>query len=569
MRLLDFIRKNYLLGLILLLASLLRFVWIESVPPAIGGDELNYIFTAKFIALRWTDTHGVWNPLSILFFHYPTGEFQAEFPYLLLVPFVKFFPLSIITVKSVYSSISVLIVLVIYFLAKEFYGKKTALAAAFVAAINPWFIFLGRTAYEMNVETLYYLLSLLILLKTKKWKILWSLIPLALAFYSHIATKIVFFPFALICLSYVFFENKKKFLKQYLIVGLAALLLTLFFVVSIKTSSVFSRASEIISINDPEIIRIVNETRKTTVDNPLNQLFDNKYSVFVNILVIKFFKTFSFDYLFLTGDHFYSLYTHGFFYAVDALFILFGMLFAFVKERKKFYLLFSLTLLFTIPHLIHTAFTDNFTPQIALIFPFLIIFAGHGIIYFYELLKRKIVLLLIAIIYLVSLLNFLNIYLYQFPLRETFDFKLRVMSQYVKLAGKDEKITIYGRGEKDVFKKYLFYTNSMNSKTIDKISEGFKTRKFELDNLSFEGCNDLADISKGISIIDSGCGEHKFEEKYISISRLVDAGSVFKIYNDKVCKSIELNTYATGVKLSDFNVESLSKERFCKIYITK
>ena len=566
MRFINIFKDNLYLTIAVVIAAILRLLWLDRVSPAIGGDELNYIITAKFIALRWTDLSGTWNPLSIFLFHYPQSEFQAEISYFLLLPIVKLLPLTVFNAKIVFGIFSISTVIVMYVLAQDLFGKRVGFSAAFLIALNPWSIFLGRTAYEMGPETVFYLLSIFLLLKLKGNKIYYALPILLMAFYSHIATKVIFFPIVFTVLTYSYFKNH-KFRKQYFFIGLFALLLTLFFVITIKLNPAFSRTSEIVNPNDPLIVEVVDYARKTTIGNNLNYIFTNKITVFANIIISKIARTISPEYLFISGDQFYSLYTHGFFYIIDFIFIGFGMLYAFAKDKRKFFLVFSIACLSMVPHIIHTT-VDNFVPQISLLFPILLLFCANGIVGVYESLNKKFVLLVIILIYIFSLFNFLNIYFYQYPLKETFDFKIRVLSKYISFNDQREKITIYSSSSNDYFKKYLFYRDLINDESADQISDSFSKGKYSIGNVAFTDCNTFNE-SVGISIVDENCKKTSFTSNYLKIARLVDGGSNFRIYNDRVCSKLEHDTYATGVLLSDFSVEKLTKDRFCKIYLIR
>jgi 4-amino-4-deoxy-L-arabinose transferase-like glycosyltransferase len=562
-----FLNTNVLVVLAVLLAAILRLLWLDKVPGGVGGDELTYIITTKFMSVWWSDLLHTWNPFSIFVFHYP-HEFQAEISYFLLYPFLKFLPLSLISAKIPFVILSIATVFVVYLVANELFDKKTAVIAGFLMAINPWSIFIGRTAYEMVPEAFFEVVAIYALLKLKGWNILWSVPLLALVFYSHIAVKIIFVPFVLVILLYVYFKNKKRYLKQYLIVGAFSVFLTLFFAISVKTNPDFPRTSEILSFNNPAVIKSVDSLRKSTIPNYLNYIFDNKITTVGNILTAKFFKTLSFDYLFSTGDAFYGIYSHGLFYVVDAFFLVIGMFYAFIKKRKQFYFLIVLPFFAIVPHLLHTASLENFTPQITLLFPIFIIFISFGIKNISELFKSKILLIIICIIYTISLLNFLQIYFYQFPLKETFDFKVRVLSNYVKRAPQNTRIIVYSPTSEDYFKKYIFYTNSINKKTASSISSDIKEKRYSLENVTFTDCN-KPDFSKNVIIIDSSCKDYGQGHPHVSISRLIDGGAGFSIYNDDVCSKFSLDYYASNITLSDFSVEKLSLDTFCKTYITK
>ena len=100
--------KEFILpGLIFLLATILRFLWLDRVPTAITGDELTYILNIKSVALTGTGLRDNWSLLSALFFKYPIGLPQAELPYFILLPAVSFLNLSLLNVRLIYAAISV------------------------------------------------------------------------------------------------------------------------------------------------------------------------------------------------------------------------------------------------------------------------------------------------------------------------------------------------------------------------------------------------------------------------------------------------------------------------------
>lgn len=563
----NLLKDNFFLILSIILASGLRLIWLDKVPSAISGDELTYILTAKYMALNWSDAIGSWNPLSIFIFHYP-HQIQAEISYFLIFPFLKFFAMNIISVKFIFAILSIATVPLIYFITYEFFGKKTAVIASFIAAINPWSIFIGRTSFEVVPEIFFALLSLYVLLKAQGWKTLWSIPILAALFYSHISVKVIFLPLVFLMLIFIYLQNKRQNLKQYLIIATFCLALTLLFVLSIKTNPAFTRTSELISINDPVISKIVNQTRNLTIKNPLSYILVNKYTVTLNILITKFLKTFSFDYLFLTGDTFYGLYNHGLFYAVDVLFLISGFVFSFAKKRKVFYFLVAFLLISVVPQLIHTTELSNFAPHISLLFPVFIIFIAYGIKNISEFKMSRLNLVIISGIYLVSLLYFINIYFYQFSLKENFDFKARVLSNYITRIDKNKRVIINTINPVDNFKKYIFYTNALSKKSAGVISNSLQNHSYILNNVTFVDCN-KTDFSNSVTIVDHDCGITETGFSSVSISRLSDGGSSYEVYNDNVCNNFMLNFYTDNIKLSDLSVEQLSKERFCKTYITR
>jgi 4-amino-4-deoxy-L-arabinose transferase-like glycosyltransferase len=166
--------RNYLpLILIIALAFLLRFIWIDKVPNAIGGDELTYVVNARAMFISGSDISGTWNPLTGFIFKYPAYTLpQAELPYFLTAPFVGLFGFSLFSVRIIFVLLSVLSVPLIYLITKTLFSKNAGLAAAFAMSINPWSIYMGRTAYESTPAIFFYLLGFYMLLVFKSKKII-------------------------------------------------------------------------------------------------------------------------------------------------------------------------------------------------------------------------------------------------------------------------------------------------------------------------------------------------------------------------------------------------------------
>jgi 4-amino-4-deoxy-L-arabinose transferase-like glycosyltransferase len=571
---------NFLpLVLIIVLASVLRLLWLDKVPNAIGGDELTYVINAKSLFLTGTDISGTWNPLTGFIFQYPAYTLpQAELPYYLLAPIVGATDFSLFTARITYSIISILSVLLIFLIAKELIDRRVGLIAGFIAAINPWFIYLGRTSYEGNPAIFFFLLALLVLIKAKGNRILISIPIFFLAFYSYIGTKLAFIPFVLVsCLYCYFVINKKKYLKEYVIVFGSCFVLVALFAASFvfKVSSSPSRLGEVFTPNDPVIAKQVDAIRKVSMQSPLTNIFENKLTIYGRIVLTKLFKSLASDYLFVYGDNFYSILRHGMFYVLDALFVLLGLVGVYASKRKVFWFLGTLILVGLIPQIFHTADLGNMVFHVNLIFPFLIIFIAAGVWEILNIFRKKYYfygsLAITIVLYLSINLNFMNIYFFQWPLQGYFDFHVRLFSKYVSLAGQNnKKVLIYSSSNSDIFKKYLFYSNSYNKNTLLTIRSIYKMNKFNFGNLYFMGCDNTIDPSKmkDLVIYDFQCGNLKKDYPHISIPRLSDGGQSYEIFNDSVCKTVTLKRYPTNLSVDDFSIENMGRQKFCETFIT-
>lgn len=252
-----------------------------------------------------------------------------------------------------------------------------------------------------------------------------------------------------------------------------------------------------------------------------------------------------------------------------------GLAATYKYKKSAFFLLLSFCLIGVLPQLLYSVRTDNFSIHLSLTFAILPIFIGVGIWETLNLIKNKlyfrISLLITGGLYLLLVLNFFNIYFFQFPLRGYFDFHIRLLSKYTALANSQNKdVTIYSPSAPDVFKKYLFYSNSYNQDTYLKVRKIYKSEKFKYQNINFLGCDNTIDptLKNSIIIYDFNCGPLSKEFKHLTIARLLDGGQSYLIYNDTLCDKFNLKRYPQNIKVEDFAIENMSSQKFCETFIT-
>lgn len=568
----------FLLLCILLLGGLLRFIWIDKVPNSINGDQLHYILSAKSFVLTGKDLTQTVSPLDILLFHYPPFEtIQAELPYFLDMLTVGIQPFSLTGIVLPSTILSFFLIIIMYLLTKKLTNEPTALIASFLTAINPWLFAMGRTSYEMVTATFFYLCAFYIMLATKGWKILLAFPLLVLAFYSYIATKLIFLPLIILWSIFCYFTiHKKQFLKFHLILITLSIIFVGFFLLQLHTSNQ-SRISEILTPSYPAIASQVDEMRKVTIPSPLLTPFENKISIFTGIILKNTFDTLSLNYLFLYGDYFFSLGKHGIMYLLDPLFLFVGAVVLWLTKRKLFWFLITLYVITILPQIVHSSSIENgnFSPHTTLLPPFLIIMIAVGIWQTIVFVKKKQTILGIGIIgsYIILLGNFINIYFFQLPLQHNFyNFPDRLLSQYISLAKSTEKsILIYTPDPRGKFQEYLFYTNTYNKDSVHLVTTALQNRKYKLGKVSFVSCDKgITTVNtKAIVVTHIEC-DMAIPGGMHSIPELSDSGAVYKISNDSVCSKYNLKSYITGSRftLSDFNLDQMATSQFCETFIT-
>lgn len=569
-------KRNFAFLLLIFLAILPRFIFLDKVPTAINQDEIHYVFDAKSFFLTGRDVLGQVTPLDVLLFHPPQGgPLQAELPYFLEMTTVGPMSFSIANEVLPNAILGILIVLLIYLITTKLFNRNTGFLAAFIAAINPWFIFLSRTTYEAGPAALFFLCVFYILLITKGWRILLTVPFALLAFYSYIGTKLIFLPFMFLSILYVYlYVNKRKYLKQYFLVFLFSVILTLFFLLQIGKYQ-FSRTSEIVLPNNPAITEQVNKAREITIQNPFIDLFDNKISIYSIVLIKNTFNVFSPSYLFVNGDYFFMTGGHGLFYYMDVIFLIIGTVWLFLYKKKLFILFASMIFLASLIQVLHDpSGNGGFSHHMALVVPFMIPLIGVGIDQISRVFNKKkysyLFIFFVVLIYLIALASFAYFYFLKYPLQEgTFEIENRILSKYITLSKNEERqIVIYSVDPELAFREFLFYSNSYNKNTINTINDSLRKDRFVFNNISFVPCNknQLSASQSALIFHDVNCKKN-IEGKSISISQLGDSGGRYSIYNDRICSKYRLPAYISNLKFSDFNIENLTEKKFCETFI--
>lgn len=569
-------KHTIIICIIVLIGFISRFWLLDRIPTIINGDELTYMFTAQALWAGGHDISGTWSLPEAFQFKHPPGDQQAELSYLLALPFVQTIESNRLLLPRIpYALCGIITIWLMYCIAKYLFDEKTGILAALFTAVNPWLIYLNRTGYEMGIAICFFLFSMYLILIKKRWGILLAIPAIFLAFYSYIGTKPILFPFILCILLYKYYtlkkrSEKKKIILPSLIILASCIMLISYFLVAQHSASE-SRIQELFLPSNPTVQQSVNELRRMTIDSPLRNVVINKATVYLWTISGKLFNAFSPAYLFFEGDLFFSLW-HGFLYIIDPVFILYGLIILYHKNKKTACLIVLLLLLGVLPQLLHSGI-QNFSSHTTLLIPFLILLASYGIAQSSNITANKTVNMTlttgIALAYIYCSVNFFHTYFFRFPMQT--DMSTRVLSAYITLTKKTNKqIYIITSSPIDIFKKYIFYTHALQPETYKSIQTAILDKSYTLDTITFLPCDAAAPMEdpEKIIIVNTGCKDVQIEKETLTIPRLSDGGAVFTIHHDALCSQYALKRYPDGLKLKDFAIEVLSEKQFCESFIT-
>ncbi|MFH1864019.1 MAG: glycosyltransferase family 39 protein [bacterium] len=208
-----------LLGIIVLISILTRFVKLSKYPPAITWDEAAVGYNAYTI-LHWgKDEWGKILPLTFKSF----GDDKNPVHVYLTVPFIGIFGLNEFATRAPSALFGVLNVVVIFFLARVMFKSNTvALIAALFLSVSPFNIQFSRFNHELNFAIFFFIAGVYFFykgLKTNKRLIIISFLLLGFDLLTYQSAKVVT-PVLVLLLIVLNFKKLVK-TKKYFFTGLA------------------------------------------------------------------------------------------------------------------------------------------------------------------------------------------------------------------------------------------------------------------------------------------------------------------------------------------------------------
>ncbi len=553
-----------------------RFYCLDRFPVGMSHDEIEYTLSSRTYFLTGADLSGSYFPKSI--FETKTEGIISFLAPLILSPYFGIISLNQFTVRLVYVVINILTAWIFYLLVKKLFNKKLALLSTIIFLINPWSFYLSRTACDTAWSLLFYLGGILFILDNSKIKLLLSFCFFTLGFFAYGGAKLILIPVVFICLFYRCYWSKIRLkLKTSLLFLLGILVVFGFYFLGnsfFQESINKSRSHEILFLNKELITTVVDINRKTSLENPLRDIFLNKFTVSLKIFFQKYLTAFSPDVLFISGDTrgTYRFGQHGLFFLIDFIFIFLGLISLFVKNHKKTSFLLLLILISPLSTAINTVETSVINRSFLLL-PLLIILSGFGVLTTYEFLIKKMgkifSLLLLSLFFLFAFVNFFYFYFFQFPIigQENYFFSQHLVGSYIS-RNYDQKIVVVDPEARLIFLETVFYSQNNNKNSI--LKDFVKNQEFVLENTYFtDKCPESFD--KNTTYIINRTQEQCLPKnsEYLSVNEEQFGGPLYYIINDSLCSKYELQPWLRFRFVKDYTIERLNDENFCHNWIKK
>lgn len=477
-----------LLFSIILLAGILRFWGLGSVPPSPDWDEAALGYSAYSILETGRDEYGEFLPVVLRSF----DDYKPALYAYLIIPFIPIFDLSTFTVRFPSALLGTLTVGFTFLLVRELFIMRNSenknslktenwkleipMLTALMLAISPWHVQFSRIAFETNTGLAFNILAayLFLLGLRKPVAFYFSAFVATLPIYAYQSDK-VFTPLLFLLLIGIYFKQfinlPKKQIVAFFVVGIISILPMLISITSNKETLMRAQAT---SIFTEKTYLLRNNIKKLEFEqqrgNKVGELLNNRRFVYASYITAGYLSHYNLNWLFTTGDlKRHKAPSMGLLYIWELPFVLLGIYFLFFGpfSRKTKLLIFGWFLISPIPASVttgvpHAVRTLNFLPTFQ-------IFSALGIILFlkevlnvkYKVLSIKLGYFLIVVIGLFAAANFV-FYLNQYFVQQNYfyskdwQYGWKETVDYVKSVEKDyDKVIVSYKEPLD--RSYMFF----------------------------------------------------------------------------------------------------------------
>lgn len=335
--------QKRLFFLILILAAVLRFWNLGTVPPGPNWDEAALGYNAYSILNTGKDEYGISFPLSLRSF----DDYKPPLYMYLAVPSVALFDLNVWSVRLPAVLVGLFAVIGVFLVTREFiqYSAKKKewqyipLLAMFVFSISPWHLQFSRMAFEAGIGVAIIIWAVVTFLWGLRSPRVLSISAFlfGLSLYAYHSQR-VFAPLLCMVLAAVFFKQLRSQWKT-LFLPVAIGVITIAPLIPVFTdATTLTRLRGTSALSDQTRLlerSVIKLERNREQGNLLGLVFDNRRVVFVQTLLEGYLSHFSPGWLFVRGDNArHHAPGMGLLYHIELPFFLIG-LYLLAKHGKK------------------------------------------------------------------------------------------------------------------------------------------------------------------------------------------------------------------------------------------
>jgi 4-amino-4-deoxy-L-arabinose transferase-like glycosyltransferase len=370
----------FILVVIILCGSILRFYKLGSIPPGLTDDEVNMGYDAYSLLETGKDQWGQSYPI---FSFKGFGDYRSPVYTYLLLPLLPFMHMDAFWLKFPAAFFGVCTILLVFFIARKLgFSKEASCFAAFLLAINPWHVGMSRVAMVVIPGVFFLCMGMMLLLyaKMRLTFVICSFIFFALTIYSYPAYMIV----TPICLALLIILSYQKGIvtkKQFAFGLVVFLCMAVPYILSSQSSSVGVRMGQVNIFKDSGTIDVLNEkigACQKTVPTIICKVTFNKYIAFSTKLGVNYIRHFSSDLLYSNGTvtQFSILPPRGLLLSLEFILFCLGIFFA-LRSYRDLRVLFLLVIILTAP-LPDTITSDGHYGRFFVILPFIQLMVAYG-----------------------------------------------------------------------------------------------------------------------------------------------------------------------------------------------
>jgi len=460
----------FLLILVFILATFLRFYNLSSFPVGFHQDEASLGYNGYSLMLTGKDDNGNKLPLYIDMFgdNRPSG-----YHYLTILP-VKVFGLNEFATRFPGALFGSITIFAMYLLAYSiFKSKKLGLLSSLFIAISPWHVSISRASSETIVALFFVILGFALIIysqqKDKLKYVFWGTISLALSFFFY-HTPRVFVPLLylmLIIYLFCFVKEISRRLKSSFIVSFLTLSVFAFALVFVIKGGT-GRFSQVNIFGFPETKLVMAEQIRedgTAGTNILTtRLFHNKIINYSLAFVSNYFDYFTGKFLFISGGLpiWYLVPGMGLVYLIEFPFIVLGVIYLATNQRK----IYKIPLIWLLVAPVVASITMDDIPNLQraiVMLPAIEIIAAFGLIKFIS--DRKGIIkqaaqLIIGLLFIFNFAYFMHQYFVHTKTHRTWyrnnGFKEMIKTVYKDYVNYDRIVVTKSEG--GIYPLILFYT---------------------------------------------------------------------------------------------------------------
>lgn len=485
------LKNTVLFILIIILAVILRILWLDRIPPALYTDEADQGYNAYSILLTGRDEHGVLFPVSLRSF----GDWKPPLPAFFMTPFIFLFGLTEWSVRIPSVIFGIGTIILTYFMIIEIFNRRPAkqslaLLASFFLSISPWHIFQSRVAMLVICGLFFLELGIYCFIKSiNNRKLLFlSVTSFILSIYSYYGLRLIV-PLILIVLSLLYWREIKMKISQIIACFFIVLILLTPLIINFvkEPDVIFGRAKTVsvfydqgINLRKWELI-----TQDGLKASPIiTRLFHNNLYMYGTNIIRRFLSHFDGHFLFAAGDQAnpFKIPSMGLLYIVDLIFIVSGAIILIKEKNQKNTLIFYWLAISILPASF-TFMTPSSNRIFDAIVPYTVLIA-FGVMFIIRITKHKLIFSsLLTLSYSICLLYFLNQYFIVLPVKhaEWWSFQWSESGKYIsQIQKKYDNIVVLD--ENNMAYIYLLFYDRYNPEKFQK--EAIKT--YVADSAGFE-----------------------------------------------------------------------------------